>query len=190
MTIRQGDYGLNGNQRNSPLGQTLVIDTPEQLRVLADPFRQRLMQVFAEPSTVRQAAEKLQEPVTKLYHHVDLLLKAGFLHVVSEQRRRATTEKTYRVSAHRVEVSSSALGTAGGAGAGRESLIRAAMEDLAASASPEKGAIRIMRVSGRLPAGAVDELARILANFVSESDQVGQPTVDLTVVAAKRRSRT
>jgi predicted transcriptional regulator len=68
---------------------TFLIETPEQLRAVADPLRQRLLQAFAEPKPIRQAAADMGESLTKLYRHVDQLLAAGLIRVAREERRRA-----------------------------------------------------------------------------------------------------
>ena len=68
-----------------------------QLKVLADPFRVRILEAFCEePRTTKQVAELLGEKPTKLYHHVDSLLGAELIELVSTRPVRGTLEKTYR----------------------------------------------------------------------------------------------
>jgi hypothetical protein len=81
---------------------TIIVDTPQRLRALADPLRQRLLAAFSpHPMTVKAVAGQLGEPVTKLYRHIGLLVDAGFLRVVAEQRRRGAIERTFVSAAQR-----------------------------------------------------------------------------------------
>jgi DNA-binding transcriptional ArsR family regulator len=59
-------------------------------------LRQSLLGVFAEPTTVKAAAEKLGVPVGRLYHHLDRLQAEGLIKVVSERKRRAVVERTFQ----------------------------------------------------------------------------------------------
>lgn len=75
-----------------------------QAKLLADPFRLRLIQLFAAgPGTVKGAADALGEPVSRLYRHVHALHKAGLLKVVSRRRVRGVTERRYQAVARRFE---------------------------------------------------------------------------------------
>jgi hypothetical protein len=85
--------------------QPFLVDTPERLKALADPLRQRLLTAFVQqPGTVKAVAARLGEPVTKLYRHVDQLVAAGFLRVAEEQRRRGVIERTFEATAFRFVV--------------------------------------------------------------------------------------
>ncbi|MCS6992692.1 MAG: helix-turn-helix domain-containing protein [Anaerolineales bacterium] len=83
------------------------MDLPDQksislkaLKAISDPFRARLLAVFAEsPSTVPQAAERLGLPVTRLYYHVHHLEKHGFITVVETRPAGGMVEKVYFVTA-------------------------------------------------------------------------------------------
>jgi predicted ArsR family transcriptional regulator len=84
--------------------ETYKIKDLEQVRLLSDPLKLKLLQAFAESAkTTMQVAAELGERVTKLYRHVDALLDAGLLVVVSEQQKRGTVERTFRAVAHRFE---------------------------------------------------------------------------------------
>ena len=81
-----------------------------QLRLLADPLKLRLVQAFAEgEKTTKQVAAELGERITKLYRHVDALHDAGLLEIVSEMQKRGTVERTFRAIAERFEVDHSLL---------------------------------------------------------------------------------
>src|SRR6187200_782419 len=89
------------------------IRTPEQLRAVSDPFRQRLLGVLATPQTVKAAADELGAPLSRLYHHIGQLLDAGLIRVVSERKRRAATERTFQAVAATFEIAGEAMEGAG-----------------------------------------------------------------------------
>lgn len=66
------------------------------LRALAHPLRLRMMELFAEsPKTTKQVADLLQQPPTRLYHHVAALERAGLLILKETRKNRGTVEKWY-----------------------------------------------------------------------------------------------
>jgi predicted transcriptional regulator len=70
-----------------------------QVRALAHPLRLRLLELFARgPLTAKQAAEKLGQPPTRLYHHVATLERAGLLKLARTRAVRGATEKYFEVS--------------------------------------------------------------------------------------------
>jgi len=97
--------------------KTYIINTLEQLRLLGDPLKLRLVQAFAEgEKTTKQVASELGEGITKLYRHVDALHDAGLLEIVSETPKRGTLERTFRAIAERFEVDQALLSEAGASG--------------------------------------------------------------------------
>lgn len=85
--------------------KTHKINDMEQLRLLGDPFKLRLVQAFAEgEKTTKQVARELGEPITKLYRHVDALHESGLLEIVNETPKRGTIERTFQAIAERFEV--------------------------------------------------------------------------------------
>lgn len=85
--------------------ETHKINDLDHVRLLSDPLKLQLLQVFAEgEKTTKEAAAILGESVTKLYRHVDALLDAGLLEIVQETRKRGTIERTFRAVAKRFEV--------------------------------------------------------------------------------------
>ena len=87
-----------------PVKDTHKIRDLDQVRLLSDPLKLRLLQTFAEsPKTTKQVAARLGESVTKLYRHVDALHDAGLLVVVEEKQKRGTIERTFRAVAQRFE---------------------------------------------------------------------------------------
>jgi DNA-binding transcriptional ArsR family regulator len=77
-----------------------VLNDIEQIRAMADPLRQRIVEALIDASlTTKQVAQQLKEQPTKLYHHVELLEKAGIIKLVETRPKRGTVEKYYRAVA-------------------------------------------------------------------------------------------
>jgi predicted ArsR family transcriptional regulator len=76
----------------------------EQIRLLSDPLKLKLLQAFAEDQkTVAEVATELGERITKLYRHVDALHAAGLLEITRETPKRGTLERAFRAVARRFE---------------------------------------------------------------------------------------
>jgi predicted ArsR family transcriptional regulator len=161
---------------------TILIDTPERLRALADPLRQRLLAAFAsEPATVKAVAAQLGEPVTKLYRHVSLLVDAGFLYVVEEQRKRGAIERTFGAAGHRFVVApESAPGMDNG------DLARAALEELLAKRYSSGGMDRLhlMRTRLRMTPAALRRFENALRDLLEDHASEDGVETDLLVIAA------
>ncbi|MFI5370886.1 MAG: ArsR/SmtB family transcription factor [Candidatus Eisenbacteria bacterium] len=92
-----------GTRRATP-GQRQRLERLQQLKVLAHPLRLRLLEVFAlGPATTMQAAARLGEPPTRLYHHVYAMQRAGLLRLTGTRPNRGTVEKYFVAVAHRFE---------------------------------------------------------------------------------------
>ncbi len=74
------------------------ITDPSPCESLSSPTRIRILKLCQEPLAVRQIAERLGVPTTRLYYHVNLLEEAGFLDVVHTRKSGARIEKLYRVA--------------------------------------------------------------------------------------------
>ncbi|NNL98901.1 MAG: helix-turn-helix transcriptional regulator [Acidimicrobiia bacterium] len=74
------------------------IEDPSQMPALDSPLRMRILKTAYRPVSVREIAEALDVPVTRLYHHVNMLSDAGFLQVVHTRKSGARLEKLYRVA--------------------------------------------------------------------------------------------
>jgi DNA-binding transcriptional ArsR family regulator len=67
------------------------------VRALADPLRMRILDAMKSgPRTTKQVAGLLGEPPTKLYHHVEVLEKAGLVRLQSTRPNRGTIERYYQ----------------------------------------------------------------------------------------------
>lgn len=73
-----------------------------QMKALSHPLRVRLLELFGEPRTTKQAAEKMGEAPTRLYHHVAALEKAGLIRLKETRPNRGTTEKYFQLVKRRI----------------------------------------------------------------------------------------
>lgn len=163
-----------------------VVETAEQLRALSDPLRQRLLEQFAGPATVKQAASRLGAPPTRLYHHVDQLLAAGLIRIVREEKRRAVAERFFQVVARRFAVSPSAFGAEGEAAGERGKVAREALETLLIGADDGEGALRLLRTRVRLSQAGRETLEAELARLLDSLDDPGAPAVDLLMLSVRQ----
>ena len=93
------------------------LDRLEQVRLLAHPLRLRLLEAFAvAPCTTKQAAERLGEPPTRLYHHVNAMERAGLLRLRETRPNRGTIEKYYEPVSRWFEVDPTLMARARGGG--------------------------------------------------------------------------
>jgi hypothetical protein len=97
------------DEKFEPLEEMTISDL-ETLRVLTDPFRIRVLETMMEgPTTVKQIAEKLDTPATKLYYHVNLLEKHSLIAVVDTQIVSGIIEKHYQAVAGSFRIDRSLL---------------------------------------------------------------------------------
>ncbi|HEY0528732.1 MAG TPA: winged helix-turn-helix domain-containing protein [Gemmatimonadaceae bacterium] len=84
-------------------GAPLLKRNVADLRALAHPLRLRMMELFAEsPKTTKQVAELLDQPPTRLYHHVAALERAGLLVLRETRPNRGVVEKWYGAVAQQI----------------------------------------------------------------------------------------
>src|SRR6266542_1727861 len=78
------------------LAEKLVITAPAQLRAIADPLRDTILDLLLErAATVAELAAAVGRPKSTVAHHVNVLLDAGMLRVVRTRRVRAIEERYY-----------------------------------------------------------------------------------------------
>jgi DNA-binding transcriptional ArsR family regulator len=78
------------------LAEKMVITAPAQLRAIADPLRDTILDLLLErAATVAELAEVAKRPKSTVAHHVNVLVEAGMLHVVRTRRVRAIDERYY-----------------------------------------------------------------------------------------------
>lgn len=79
-----------------------IITDLEALKVYFDPMRKRIMQeLVPRACSVNELADLLDVPFTRLYYHIGLLEKHGFVHLVeTRQGAGAIEEKYYRATSY------------------------------------------------------------------------------------------
>ena len=73
----------------------LLLTNLEQMKVLADPRRIRILELLGEERTTKQVAEILGEPPTRLYHHVAALARVGLIRLARTRQSRGAQEKYF-----------------------------------------------------------------------------------------------
>lgn len=79
-----------------PEQEVFTLTTLEQVKTLSDPLRIRILESLCVERTTKQVADLLGERPTKLYHHVDSLMRAGLIHLTRTRQNRGTVEKYYQ----------------------------------------------------------------------------------------------
>lgn len=77
----------------------MEIEDPEVFEVLNNTLRTRILRRLVEPNSIRQVAEELKVPPTRLYYHVNLLEEAGIIEVVETRKVGAMLQKIYQTKA-------------------------------------------------------------------------------------------
>lgn len=87
-----------------------TITSVEQLQAVASSKRQKILAEFIDNArTTKQVAERLGQPATRLYHHVDALVKHGILVLEKESPKRGTVERYYRAAGRQFRVDDACL---------------------------------------------------------------------------------
>ena len=171
----------------------------ETLKVVSDPLRMRIMDSIGlanqlgELRTVKQLAEDVDTPASKLYYHINLLEKHGLIKVADTQIVSGIIEKHYQITAYSITIDRELLSTGVGKDEKAEAvmslldstldavradmlrLVRAIMEDdvMEAKFSGKRG--QISRENARLsPAQAKAFNERLLA-LMDEFRQISPP---------------
>ena len=77
--------------------EVYITDT-SQFEALTSGLRMRILNLCYQPLSVREIAERLEMPATRLYYHINLLEESGFIQVVHTRRSGARLEKVYRIA--------------------------------------------------------------------------------------------
>ena len=91
------------------LEEEFIIEDVDALKMIADPIRLQIMRNLDKPRTVKDLAERLNIPATKLYYHVNQLEKHNIIRVVATRIVSGIIEKHYQVTAKSYRVSKSLL---------------------------------------------------------------------------------
>jgi DNA-binding transcriptional ArsR family regulator len=101
--------------RGRPTGENVGIDILtisdlETLKVVADPLRLEIFELLrVEPQTVKEVAEALDIPPTRLYYHFRTLEEHGLIRVSGTRVVSGIIEKHYSAAAQRLSVDRSLL---------------------------------------------------------------------------------
>ncbi len=122
--------------RNYEPEREMIIRDIESLKVYFDPVRLRIIQELADRArSIREIAEAIGVPFTRLYYHINLLEKHGIIRLVGVERGAGVIEeKYYRVTA-RFFVVDRALMTPGtpAGDAGLETVLTMTLDETRAS---------------------------------------------------------
>lgn len=85
--------------------EEFIISDLETLKVIADPLRLNIVECLHKPATVKQVAERINRPPTKLYYHFNLLEKHSLIQMVDTRIVSGIVEKHYQSAArmYRIE---------------------------------------------------------------------------------------
>lgn len=78
-----------------PEREVYTLSDLEQVRVLADPLRMRILEALCRERTTKQVADAIGEKPTKLYHHVEALERVGLIEMTRTRQNRGTLEKYF-----------------------------------------------------------------------------------------------
>lgn len=172
-----------------------VVDDVDTLKALSDPLRLAILRVLTEGAqersrtwSVKELAERLGQPQTKLYHHVRQLEARGLIEVAQTRLVSGITEQRYRSCQQVLRLDPGLLGgpesTEGTADVLRASLdyfrdeylaaIRAGQVNFATDPPPEASYRRSIGVmaSNEIPAARAAEFRDRLAALVAEFDAI------------------
>ncbi|MEO0563891.1 MAG: winged helix-turn-helix domain-containing protein [Chloroflexota bacterium] len=169
----------------------LVIADLDTLKVVADPLRLEIIElIFEHPHTVKQVAEKLDMPASKLYYHVNLLEKHGVINIARTRIVSGIVEKSYQTTARSMRVQKGLLSPQRDSDTpeSRVGILVDAMFDAAKTDIKQNAAaglidlsgeenpmsLRISRTSSRLPADKALEFQKRLVELVKEFESYKQ----------------
>jgi DNA-binding transcriptional ArsR family regulator len=178
--------------------KTLLLKDARQVKVLAHPMRMRILAVLREePLSPKQAAERLGEKPTRLYHHFAALERVGLIELAATRQRRGAVERLYRPVARQFRVDRALFEDPQAPGRNRnvvravETMFAATLDELRAGleagtlpvtdkARVEVGTLRLRVAPRKLPA-LMKRLRALLAEAQEAESSEGTETVRLTV---------
>jgi DNA-binding transcriptional ArsR family regulator len=143
---------------------TLTASSPEQLKALAHPLRQRLLYALGErPATISQLAVSFGAQKGNIAHHLKVLHAAGMVHIVETRQVRGGTEHYYQRTARRVYVG-------GPPGASTAAMLQAVADEI--TSVPVEPPLLVLRHL-RLTADQARRLTETLTALVEEAADAG-----------------
>jgi GNAT superfamily N-acetyltransferase/DNA-binding transcriptional ArsR family regulator len=142
-----------------PMIERIRLDR-DAVAVLRSPTRQHILNAAQRPLTARQIAAALGIPITRVYHHVERLTRAGLLTVVGSEKDGTSVSQVYRARIPDLwaradfdqvgAMLQDSLADAGSAGPGHRTLVG--------------------KIVGPLPEAAVDRLIAAIGQVIEEFD--------------------
>jgi DNA-binding transcriptional ArsR family regulator len=146
-----------------------TIPNLKTLRLLADGQRHRIVYLLAaEPLTVRELAERLRLPRTRLYYHIGLLLEHKLITVVSSHMVAGAKEHTYRAVAEHFRVDHKVLSPAKSVRSAQAEILEQSASALRLRGSNELGAPLVGRMFCNLDKKSYKELLRDVRALTSK----------------------
>jgi DNA-binding transcriptional ArsR family regulator len=119
------DVSMTGSVKPQDLAPLRVVDDLDTVRVLADPLRLAILRVVMREAhvkprlmTVKEIAEELGEPQTKLYRHIKQLESVGVIRDAETRLVSGILEHRYQPGQVELRIDGSVLGTMSGEDAG------------------------------------------------------------------------
>jgi len=189
-----GIKDMSGNKKYEPV-PIFTISSLEALKVAADPLRNQIMELIEPaPTTVSVIAQKLGLSPNKLYYHISLLEKHGFIQVVETVVRGNLIEKKYWLTAYDFDIDNDLMNF--GSPEGREntksmylSFVEATRDDLRRSidvrasklesgVDPDPQKVILDRVSVKIPREKSEEFVEKFSKLINEFCAEDQPDSD------------
>ena len=87
---------MGDNPPDYELADRMALTEPAQVKAIGHPLRTTILQLLHErAATVTELATAIGRPKSTIAHHVDVLTRAGLLHVVRTRKVRAIEERFY-----------------------------------------------------------------------------------------------
>ena len=100
-------------QRKRPDRDRQALVTVERMKAMADPLRMRfLLELGQGPRTVKEVAEALEVPPTRLYYHLRILEQNGLVEVANRRMVSGIEERSYRAVTEHWTVSATVAASA------------------------------------------------------------------------------
>lgn len=117
---------------------------PAELRLLNDPLREGIVHATVnQTQTAGALAARLGVPVTRLYYHLDLLVRHGLLRVERVRRVNGLRERHYRASARQLRLDRAAFASPVAGDAALESILEHVFDQARLDIARAAGAGRI-----------------------------------------------
>jgi DNA-binding transcriptional ArsR family regulator len=161
-----------------------VIERADQMKAIADPLRLRVVQLLmTDPRrsfAVKEIGAALEQPVTKLYHHVKILEAAGLIKDVETRLVSGIVEHRYQAGQRSLRFDDRLLGepeVRSDSIAHVNALIDASREDLAAYLRREDADVALVdvtkaraRLTGAQIKAIQDQIEAMVASFADTGE--------------------